>query len=344
MRRAPLVTVVLALAVLVGLPASAFATWGPTGAGSGQTSATNVGLPTSRTAAGTGATSIHITWSAPSAPSAAPTQYVVRRVSPTSATVCTVGASTFACDDTGLGVNTTYTYTIEARLGSSWSSGQSPSFSATTSAPTFNVVAPAGTRTAGVPFSVQLTATTNGATTDASYTGVHTITFSGPGTSPGGTAPTYPATVSFTAGVGSATITLVAAQTVTLQATDGTRIGTTSVTVAAAAASTLRYTSESSSCASGQVVVGNGGTYSAKVSTFDAFGNTVVAAASLSVNISKSPAATGTLSPTSLTIPASASETSASFTFKLPVGNPPDVTVTAAAGGLTSANCLVRKN
>ena len=86
-----------------------------------------------------------------------------------------------------------------------------------------------------------MTATTNGITVDTTYTGNHAVTFSGPSNGPSGTPPSYPATVNFAAGIGTANITLVAAQTVSLQATDGTRSGATSVTVVAAAASKLGF-------------------------------------------------------------------------------------------------------
>jgi hypothetical protein len=60
--------------------------------------------------------------------------------------------------------------------------------------------------------------------------------------------------------------------------------------------------------------------------------------------VSKIPLATGTLTPTTLTVAIGASQTGSSFTFTLPVGNPPDVTVTASSGVLTPTQCLVMKN
>ena len=51
--------------------------------------------------------------------------------------------------------------------------------------------------------------------TATGYTGAQAITFSGPANSPNNTAPTYPATVNFTAGVGTASITLTNAASTT---------------------------------------------------------------------------------------------------------------------------------
>jgi hypothetical protein len=78
-------------------------------------------------------------------------------------------------------------------------------------------------QTAGTPFNVTVTATTDGTTVNTAYTGTHSITFSGPTGSP-----SYPSTVSFSSGVGTASITLVKAETTTITATDGTIIGTPS--------------------------------------------------------------------------------------------------------------------
>lgn len=322
----------------------AFGAWSPgTTNGSGDGTGRAIGLPTSALASSTGSSSIHITWAAPSGSSVTPTQYVVRRTAPSTATVCTVIGTVFACDDTGLSGGTTYTYTVEARIGTNWTSGQTSGTSATTTFAGTFLVSVSGTKTAGTAFSPTLTATTNGVTTDTSYAGVKTITFSGPAASPSGTSPSYPATVTFVAGIGTPSITLYKAATATLSVTDGTLSGSTSVTVAAGAASQLAYSTSSSTCSSGSVVVGNGGSFTSRVSVNDAYLNPFTQASALTVNLTRSPV-NGTLSPTSLTISIGASETSASFTFTLANGNPPDTTVTAASAGLTSAACIVKKN
>jgi hypothetical protein len=92
-------------------------------------------------------------------------------------------------------------------------------------------------QTAGTAFSATLTATDEYGNTTAGYTGAKTIAFSEPSSSPSGKAPSYPATVTFTAGVGTASIKLYDAQTTTLKAKEGAiEVTSGSFTVKAAAA------------------------------------------------------------------------------------------------------------
>ena len=79
-------------------------------------------------------------------------------------------------------------------------------------------VANPGTQTAGTAFSETITAADPYGNTASGYTGNQTLTFSGPANSPNGKSPTYPGSVNFTNGVGTATITLYDAQTTTLTA------------------------------------------------------------------------------------------------------------------------------
>ena len=77
-----------------------------------------------------------------------------------------------------------------------------------------------GSATAGVGISASLTARDTYGNTATGYTGSHTIDFSGPHSSPGGTGPGYPASVSFTSGAGTASVTLYDAETTALTAAD----------------------------------------------------------------------------------------------------------------------------
>ncbi|HEX2039732.1 MAG TPA: fibronectin type III domain-containing protein [Acidimicrobiales bacterium] len=313
------------------------------GTGLAGAAAKKLGLPTSAAATATGSSSVRVTWSAPSGDSAPPGSYVVRRTAPTSAVVCpSVSPSALQCDDTGLSASTAYSYTVEARLGDHWTSGQTAAVSATTAAggtPNFLVEqVSTGTKTAGTAFSVRLTART-GTTADTSYAGNKTIAFSGPAASPGGTAPTYPATVTFTAGVGTASVTLAKAESATLAATEGSRTGTVSVTVEAAAPAALAFTSSSPSCASGSVVVPESSTFDSKVSRLDSYGNPAAPASSVTVTVASTLSVTG--SP--LTIAANASESSGSVSVARP-GSNSGTDVTASASGLTSATCKLFKN
>ena len=78
-----------------------------------------------------------------------------------------------------------------------------------------------GTQIAGASFTVTLTATLSAGGTDTAYTGVKTIVFTGPANAPDGTAPVYPGIVTFTNGVGTASIKLFKAGSTTLTATQG---------------------------------------------------------------------------------------------------------------------------
>ena len=96
---------------------------------------------------------------------------------------------------------------------------------------TFGISAIGDPQTAGTAFTIgTITAQKPlalGGGTDTSYTGTKTLTFSGPGTTSKGNAPTYPASVTFTNGVASnVSITLYKAETTTLTATQGAITGT----------------------------------------------------------------------------------------------------------------------
>ena len=274
-----------------------------------------------------------MSWAAPIAPS--PTQYVVRRIAcSTTATVCTVGGSTFGCTDSGLSASTTYTYTVEARLGA-WSSGATGGFTATTLTPTFKVVPTSGTRTAGGAFAAVLTATTNGTTTDRALdTGAHGgPLFSGPGSSPSGSAPVYPGSVTFSAGVGTASVTLVDAESTTMTVTDGIRTGSAPLTVAPGASERLVFSSSTPSCASGAVTVAAvWGTFTSKVTVLDHDANPVPQGAAISVTLTRSPVL-GSWSPTSVSIPAGASQSTSSSAYRAPLLFLVDVTVTVVESG-----------
>ncbi len=92
----------------------------------------------------------------------------------------------------------------------------------------FTIPTPAS-QAAGTPFALSLTAKDAYGNT-AGYAGAKCLAFSGPSSSPGGTAPTYPArgacaagqsAVTFTAGAATASVTLTNAASTTVTATDG---------------------------------------------------------------------------------------------------------------------------
>lgn len=186
------------------------------------------------TAAATSSSAITVSWVAPLTGGAPQDGYTVRRLTPTTKTVCTKTTS-LSCQDTGLTASTPYTYSIVSALGTNWESTAQPA-NATTLAAVVNQtfsVSVSGAATAGTAKTVTLTAMLSGvAETSLTYpNGAHTVVFSGAANSPNGTAPTYPATVTFTNGVGTANLTFAKAETFTLTATEGVRTGSTSVTV-----------------------------------------------------------------------------------------------------------------
>ena len=88
----------------------------------------------------------------------------------------------------------------------------------------FVVSVSGGNPVAGQPFNVTVTAQDSSNNTDTAYNSNNQlITFSGPNTAPDGTAPTLLVTVDFSAtpGVGTASLTLYKAETVSLEAQDG---------------------------------------------------------------------------------------------------------------------------
>jgi hypothetical protein len=138
--------------------------------------------------------------------------------------------------------------TLKVKEGSTV--GTSAAFTVRAAATTkkFTVATPSE-QTAGTAFSVTLTATDEWGNKTTGYTGSKTLVWSGPSNSPSGHAPSYPSTVSFTAGEGTATLlTLDDAQSTTLKAKEGSSVEGTSAafTVKAGTATTLAFTASPS--------------------------------------------------------------------------------------------------
>lgn len=190
-------------------------------------------------------------------------------------------------------------------------------------------------------FSIQLQINGANSTTfdGTAYTGAKSIVFTGPANAPKGTAPIYPASVTFTNGLGTVTanaITLFKAQTTPLTATQGTITGTSSsFAVGAGTAFGLFYTSSSKDCSAGGVTVGNTGSWSSKISVADIYGNlkSNATGGTVTINIAKNPTTGTGPTPTSLTVLNGATETAGSFTMSIPNGSPPTQNVTATAAG-----------
>ena len=126
--------------------------------------------------------------------------------------------------------------------------GSTPSFTVNADAAhAFSLASPSPI--AGTSFTEAISALDTYGNTATAYTGTKCLVFSGPSNSPNHTAPTYPprgtcatgsSSLTFSAGVASATITLVDAQTTALTATAGTVTGTSALfTVAAGPVSSI---------------------------------------------------------------------------------------------------------
>jgi hypothetical protein len=222
----------------------------------------------------------------------------------------------------------------------------------------FTVTTQPASVTAGVATAstaLVLTATKNGAT-DPSYTG-STLTWSGAANSPSGTAPTLPASPTWSGGSASFGITLVDAQTETLTVTDGTRSATFApIVVNPGAVSQLAWTNVNltgapglpSQCSAGcnYSGFGNGQTASATVSVIDSLGNVVTNVGSgHTVVVTLGGSARGSTtpgSPATLTIPSSgpATTTGPIQYISAAAGTYTD-TLTATSTGYTSVTATI---
>ncbi|HTZ85048.1 MAG TPA: hypothetical protein VMB05_00130 [Solirubrobacteraceae bacterium] len=149
-------------------------------------------------------------------------------------------------------------------------SGTSASFTvAPLSASEFGLGTP-GAQTAGTAFNLTLTAKDEFGNVITGYEGAKVVTFSGPGTSPGGKVPSYPASVTFTAGVGIAAITLYDAQASTaIEAVQGSiNDKTGNFAVNAAAMSALSLAASPTSFSPGE-------SSELTITAVDGFGNTI---------------------------------------------------------------------
>jgi hypothetical protein len=227
-------------------------------------------------------------------------------------------------------------------LGANFSagSGSSGSFTVKPAAATSLGVANPGAQIAGSPFNETITAIDAYGNTQPSYEGSKSLSFSGPASSPSGKAPVYPSTVTFTAGAGTAQVTLYDAQSTTLGASDGTLAGTsTAFTVAAASAASFSLSTPATQTA--------GNAFSETLTAKDTYGNTATGyTGSKTVTFTgpatspggKAPAYPGTVSFSSGAANASitlydAQSTSLTATQSTIAGTTPSFTVKAAGTG-----------
>jgi hypothetical protein len=128
------------------------------------------------------------------------------------------------------------------------------------------------TQTAGTAFNVSLTAKDAYGNTATDYSGAKSVVFTGAANSPGGTAPSYPSSVTFTNGIAATVpITLYNAASTTLTATEASKSGSTGAfTVNPLAISSLRLTAATTTPTAGQ-------TDALTITALDQYGNTATA-------------------------------------------------------------------
>jgi hypothetical protein len=239
------------------------------------------------------------------------------------------------------------TTTLTATL--STVTGTSSSFTVSPAAASHFTVSNPGTQTAGTAFNVTVTALDPWNNTDTNTTGPQALAFSGPANSPNNTAPTYPGSVSFSSGVGTASITLTDAQSTTLTAAlggvsgtsasftvngTGTRAGISlaSITTNPNPVLTCSGAMSSRTCSSTGEPNNSGNVLTAKIQLADAYGNAVTNTTGFSIAITLSVGATnGTVLPSSLTIANGSTTTSTAFTLTRSTGGGKTVTMTATA-------------
>lgn len=340
LRRAALTVGTLGLIAALGAgPALAF--WSTSGTATAGTTARTLATPAAPAVGSATQTSLVVSGTLPTAASQVTgTAYTVKRGGTTLG--CTLPASgAYSCTDTGLTGGQTYSYTVVAALGA-WTAASAATTGTTTcaTAPKLTVTASDTTPTAGTAFTVTLTAKNCANATDTTVSGSQAVTFTGPGDSPSGKSPSYPANVTFTNGVGTATVTLYDVETTTLTATAGALTGTSgnlvvgvttaepwtiiltnptnkngAVTISCTDSDTLNETTHSCSQTSG-TANGSGRTWGGRFTLVDKWGNPQAnPGGAMAITVTASNGQTRNVSI------ANGSATSGTFSFTLTAGN-----------------------
>ena len=238
-------------------------------------------LDASSLSAGPGAGTATLNWTPVTPPGWGAVSYYVQRDGGIPGGNCPTQAAPTAaltCTDSGLS-KATYTYTVTA-VWQSWTATSSPIQVTLASGALdhFVLLAVTTTPTAGQVDNMTVTAKDAADNTVIDYAGSHCLAFSGPGSSPNGTPPSYPAqgscaagqsALTFTNGIASAAVTLYKAETVSIVVTDGGGYSNgagLSVTVTAAALDSFTIPTPGTQTAGTQFTV--------SITAKDAYGNT----------------------------------------------------------------------
>jgi hypothetical protein len=284
-------TGILAAALaIVAISSSALAYFSATGAGEVAAPVTKLSAPTITGATPAAGGTVTLNWSAVSAPGTGTVQYYVSRDSGAPAGDCPASGSpttVLTCTDSGLSV-ATHSYTVTA-VWRSWTSVSGISTANVTIGPAtkFTITAASNTPAAAATDNLTITAKDANGSTVPTYTGSHSLTFSGASASPGGTTPTVSDAsgtdtpfgtaipITFTAGVAAAAsgangeMTLYKSGATSVTATEGSLTTPTplAVTVAPLTATKFGITAASNTPAAGA-------TDNLTVTAQDTYGNT----------------------------------------------------------------------
>jgi len=191
--------VLVAAALTVAVVGSALAYFTSAGLGVAEAKVSKLTTPAITAATPAAGGTVSLTWSAATAPGAEVVKYYVTRDGGDPAGTCAVPAvpaTAISCKDEGLEIGT-HSYTVTA-VWRSWSATSSTSSAKITIGPATHFTIAAATLTPAVSVADNLTITAKDAneSTVTSYTGSHTLVFSGASSSPSGSAPTVSNNVS----------------------------------------------------------------------------------------------------------------------------------------------------
>ncbi len=283
---------VATIALMAGLAGSALAYFSTTGAGDATAGLAKLSAPTISSALPAVGGTVALTWTAVTPPGLGAVTYAVSRDGGDPAGNCPSASARgtgTTCTDSGLEVGT-HTYTVSAKWHSWNATSSSAQAKITIGAATHLTVSAASTTpTAGVADNLTITAADEKGSAVTTYTGSHSLIFSGASPSPGGTAPTVAnssgtatafgsaTAINFTLGVATVTsskngvMRLYSAEAAAISVSDGSIASepALAVTVAALAASKLALTANSTTPDAGEAD-------DLTTTAQDTYGNTIV--------------------------------------------------------------------
>ena len=185
---------------------SAFAFFSTTGAGSASAGVSKLTVPAISSATPAAGGTVVLSWGAVTPPGPGAVTYSVTRDGGDPQGNCPASPTpVLTCTDTGLELGT-HTYVVKAKWRS-WSAESAPATAKVTVGPVthFDLKAASATPAAGAADNLTITAQDAGDNTVTTYTGSHSLVFSGAAASPGGTKPTVSNSSGTAVAFGSAT-------------------------------------------------------------------------------------------------------------------------------------------